>query len=264
MILHDLTQGRAIDALVAVVVAHPDDETLGVGARMACLRNFTLIHLTDGAPRTRSESPAEDAMRRATLAAVRARELAGALGVLQATPNNAIAYAYPDQESILHLPAIVTRLRDDLADIRFVLTHPYEHGHPDHDTAALAVRLACTLLTKASITPPAMIEFPSYHARAHGACFGRFWPDRRQHALTAILDRRERARKACALACFASQREMLENFPIGVERFRRAPDYDFSKPAPPSRAWYDDLHWPIDSHAWRQLAMRGMREIGVA
>ena len=52
MILRNLSRGRAIDAPVALVVAHPDDETLGAGARMACLHNLTLIHLSDGAPRT--------------------------------------------------------------------------------------------------------------------------------------------------------------------------------------------------------------------
>ncbi|HEX7369404.1 MAG TPA: PIG-L family deacetylase [Rhodanobacteraceae bacterium] len=264
MILHELAHGRAIDAPVAVVVAHPDDETLGVGARIACLHRLTLIHLTDGAPRSLSTHPIEDAKRCATLSARRARELACALEILQATPQRSIAYGYPDQESVLHLPGIVTRLRDDLADVRFVLTHPYEHGHPDHDTAALAVRMACALLAKVSDTAPMVIEFPSYHARAHDACFGRFWHDRKHREHVAILDNHERERKARALACFASQREMLQNFPAGVERFRRAPDYDFSKPAPPPLAWYDAQHWPIDSHAWRQLAQRGMREIGVA
>jgi LmbE family N-acetylglucosaminyl deacetylase len=262
MILRDLAQGRAIRAPVALVVAHPDDETLGVGARMACLRQWILIHLTDGMPGTPSDRDANGSALR-SLAAQRMREMAAALDVLGANPQRRIAYGHPDQESILHLPEIVTALRQDLDGVAFVLTHAYEHGHPDHDTAALAVHLACTspAVRRKRAT---VIEFPSYHLGAHGARFGAFWRDPERREWIATLGVRERARKAKALECFCSQRDMLRNFPVDGERFRRAPGYDFSAPAPPPGAWYDAQHWPIDSRAWLQIARHTLMHLELA
>jgi LmbE family N-acetylglucosaminyl deacetylase len=260
MILRDLAQGRAIHAPVALVVAHPDDETLGVGARMACLRQWILIHLTDGAPR--GGRNVDDPVRRG-LAAERMREMNAALDTLGANPQHRIAYGHPDQESIRRLPDIVAALRRDLDGAAFVLTHAYENGHPDHDTAALAVHLACA--------PPAarrkratVIEFPSYHLGANGARFGAFWRDPARREWIATLDVHERARKAKALECFASQRDMLRNFPLDAERFRRAPDYDFSASAPPPAAWYDAQDWPVDSRAWLQIARQALVQTGLA
>lgn len=261
MILRDLARGRTIHMPVALVVAHPDDETLGVGARMACLHQLVLIHLTDGAPRLPGADEAEDSPRRSAVAAARMRELDAALDALGARPQRRIAYGHPDQESIHHIPEIVAALRRDLAGIEVVLTHAYEHGHPDHDSAALAVHMACSQPDRRA--RPAIIEFPSYHLGARGARFGAFWRDPRHRERTAVLDFRERARKCRALACFASQRGMLGNFPLDVERFRRAPDYDFSQPAPPPAAWYDARPWPIDSRAWRKLARQNLAHAGV-
>lgn len=263
MILRDLAQGRAIHVPVALVVAHPDDETLGVGARMACLRRWILIHLTDGAPRLPGASGSDDATRRGTVAAARMREVDASLDVLGARPQGRIAYGWRDQESIRHLPQIVAALRRDLGGVAVVLTHAYEHGHPDHDTAALAVHLACASLATRGAAP-AVVEFPSYHLGAHGARFGVFWPDPRRRAWTATLDVRERARKTRALACFASQQDMLRNFPVVTEQFRSAPAYDFSAPAPPPAAWYDARGWPIDSRAWRMLARQSLARTDLA
>lgn len=256
VILRDLAQGHAIHVPVALVVAHPDDETLGAGARMACLHQLVLIHLTDGAPRLPGE--ADDSKRRAAIAAQRVCEMDAALDALGVQPQRRIAYGWPDQESIHHVPEIVAALRRDLAGVAVVLTHAYEHGHPDHDTAALVVHMACERAD--GLARPDIIEFPSYHLTAGGPRFGAFWRDPRRREWFAALDLRERTRKARALACFASQRGMLGNFPVDVERFRRAPDYDFSQPAPPAAAWYDAREWPIDSTTWRKLACRYLEQ----
>ena len=35
-----------------VIVAHPDDETIGAGARLGGFREALVVHVTDGAPRS--------------------------------------------------------------------------------------------------------------------------------------------------------------------------------------------------------------------
>jgi len=45
----------------------------------------------------------------------------------------------------------------------------------------------------------------------------------------------ERFLKAKMLACFRTQREMLNNFRLDTESFRDAPPYDFSQPPHPGQ-----------------------------
>src|SRR5690242_9330196 len=99
MIEAALASGTSINAPVAVVVAHPDDETLGLGARLARLRDFKLIHLTDGAPRDMRDARREGFSDRDEYAAARARELDRALHALHAQPRKRIGYDCVDQET---------------------------------------------------------------------------------------------------------------------------------------------------------------------
>ena len=46
---------------VAVVAAHPDDETIGAGASLGLLRTPVLVHVTDGAPRSGHDARARPA-----------------------------------------------------------------------------------------------------------------------------------------------------------------------------------------------------------
>src|SRR5690348_13568606 len=214
MIEAALASGTTIGSLVAVVVAHPDDETLGLGARLGRLRNFKLIHLTDGAPRDMRDAQREGFSDRDEYAAARERELERALHALGVQPRERIAYECADQEAIEQLVPVVQRLCDDIADARVVITHAYEHGHPDHDTCALAVHAACALLRRVQGEAPAIVEFTSYHLR-HGAWIaGEFWADAERPERTAVLDSRERRAKARAIACFSTQRATLSAFPL--------------------------------------------------
>jgi N-acetylglucosamine malate deacetylase 2 len=49
---------------VAVVVAHPDDETIGCGAILRRLPLVRLVHVTDGAPRDMIDAVRLGPMRR--------------------------------------------------------------------------------------------------------------------------------------------------------------------------------------------------------
>ena len=247
---------------VAVVAAHPDDETLGLGGRLAQFEALTLIHITAGAPADMQDARRNGFETAEEYATARRRELGGALATLGAAPSHTLAYGYRDKEAVLALTPLALRLVHDLADARVVITHPYEHGHPDHDAAAFAVHSACALLARRRV-PPTILEFPSYHLRHEQVIFGRFWPDSQCEEYVVALSTEERERKSRALACFVTQRELLQAFPLAEERYRVAPAYDFSRPAPPRSAFYDRLGWGITSDIWREYAAAARVELGL-
>lgn len=76
---------RIFAAPVAVIVAHPDDETVGAGAHLARTRESelgpTIIHVTDGAPRNMSDALAAGFTTREDYARARRRELLAALNL---------------------------------------------------------------------------------------------------------------------------------------------------------------------------------------
>src|SRR5437764_14240340 len=67
------------DLRVAIVVAHPDDETIGIGAQLRRLPNSTIVAVTDGAPRDESDAHAYGFSGWQDYAAARENELAAAL-----------------------------------------------------------------------------------------------------------------------------------------------------------------------------------------
>ncbi len=250
-----------IDEPCAVLVAHPDDETLGVGSVLRRLRHLTLIHLTDGAPHEMHDAQRAGFGTREQYSAARRHELDSAMQALQARPRARIEYGCVDQESAEHLRRLTQCAHEDLADAAFVITHAYEHGHPDHDACAFVVHAACALLRRAGTRAPEIIEFPSYHLRNGAGVAGEFWADAAHPEHEIELDADELARKARAAECFVSQRQTIAGFPLQRERFRTAPAYDFRKPAPPGAAWYDHRGWRIDSAHWRERAAAALEEL---
>jgi LmbE family N-acetylglucosaminyl deacetylase len=255
-----LAAGVSIDEPIAVIVAHPDDETLGLGARLDKLRNWRLVHLSDGAPRDMRDATRAGFSERCEYAQARRQELDAALRVLGAKPSSLRAYGCADQEVSAHLLSLIQQFNDDLGDVSAVITHAYEHGHPDHDAAAFCVHAACALRRRRCVHVPQILEFAGYHLRNHEEVFGQFWSDPRQIEHTANLSRPEGERKRRALACFASQREFLTNFGVERERYRVAPAYDFSRRAPPGSAFYDRLGFHVGTAMWHERVAAAMTE----
>ncbi|GAO39173.1 hypothetical protein SCH01S_28_00320 [Sphingomonas changbaiensis NBRC 104936] len=239
-----LASGERIEEPVAIVVAHPDDESLWLGTVLNRLSNATLIHLTDGAPRDMRDAARLGFDTRAAYASARARELDAALAALGAAPRR-LAYRFVDQNLVFRVAELIERLRGDLAGMRAVITHPYEGGHPDHDAAALAVRAAF---------PGEVIEFACYHLADGERVFGRFWPD--PHALehSRLLGAEEQARVDEAIRAHATQQEVIGGWRPTEERWRRAPRYDFTAVPPPGAALYDGFGWALTSAEWRKRA----------
>lgn len=237
--------GNPIGERVAVVVAHPDDETLWAGALLGRLDDGLLIHLTDGAPADGADAHQLGFASRDAYAAARAAELDTALAALGYCGARE-GYGVRDQEAVIVLDALIERLTADLVGAAVVVTHPYEGGHPDHDAAALAVRRA------ADRVGAAVVEFACYHKHKSDRVFGAFWPG--SAALTRALLPAESARVDAALRAHASQAHVFGDWRPSHERWRAAPAYDFAAPPPPGAALYDDYGWTMTAGRWRDLA----------
>lgn len=254
---------------VALVVAHPDDEVIGAGARLPQLRNVAVIGVTDGAPRDMHDARAKGFATRDEYAAARRSERAAALEIAGVDASCVFEIGLADQEAShdlaglsLLLEALLLRLRP-----RVVLTHAYEGGHPDHDAVAFAVHAAVVRLRRAgnrAPAPPALFEFPSYHERNGRMVTGRFlqWPDSPERAV--YLSRAERTLKRRMFECFVTQQRVLAEFATEVERFRAAPQYDFGAPPGAGAALYDAFPWGMRSGEWRDRARDAWRRLTVA
>lgn len=244
-----LASGAPIAERVALVVAHPDDETLFAGALLGRLGDGLLIHLTDGAPEDMADASRLGFVTREDYAAERAAELDAALIVL-GYAGERHGYCVRDKDAVFHLDSIVARLIADLAGAAAVVTHAYEGGHPDHDAAALAVRRAADRLG----VP--VVEFASYCAFDGARMFGCFWPDADAPEQSRAIQSDEAERIEAALAAHRSQASVFGDWRPPAERWRAAPAYDFTTPPPPDAVLYDAFGWALTSARWREAAAR--------
>ncbi len=260
-----------------VVLAHPDDEVLALGARLERLTEAHLVTVTDGAP-----ADAIDARHHgfATLEAYRSarrRELARALIHAGVSPEITSPLAgtapipVPDQTAALHLRelthAVAAAIRSFAPEA--VLTHPYEGGHPDHDACAFAVHGAVLLLKKSQspledqASMPLILEAPFYHAGDGGTMqTGSFLRSAASPAtIVCKLSQAEEANKRARLACFTSQAETLAQFGAERELFRVAPRYDFTQPPHPGQLFYERFSWGMTGARFRALATDAVEQL---
>ncbi len=252
-----------IDACrAAVVLAHPDDETIGCGAQLARLNGVTVVVVTDGAPRNLHDarrlgfSTAED------YAAARERELAEALTIAGVGHDQTIALRVPDQQAAFQLHHISRELAALFArrDIGSVITHAYEGGHPDHDATAFCVHAAAELRRRAGHSV-GIVEVPLYRLGPGGIVRQQFDDRSPGSEIRLWLSPRQKDLKRRMTAAHRTQRDVLAPFAIDVESFRPAPRYDFSKPPNDGRLFYESYPWGLDGAQWNRLACSALDEL---
>ena len=251
--------GWLLSRPAAIVVAHPDDEVLGVGTLLPNLANLrAIIHVTDGAPRRGPDVTNAGVGSWHEYAALRRRELKAAVDAAGVHCARLICLDYPDQEASFHLAHLARRIARLFRQLRLgvVFSHPYEGGHPDHDACAAAVRFACSL-TRGGRWPK-VVEFTSYHRSPDGWLETECFLGRSSKIWRRVLNDAQRQKKRHMVSCYASQQAVLSQFPICQEPIRMAPDYDFTEPPHAGKLYYENFNWGMTGTRWRRLARRAM------
>ena len=250
---------------VTIVVAHPDDETIGVGAQLARWTNVRLVHVTDGAPRTMADAEAAGFETREDYAQARRAELYSALRLAEINPELDSCLGFVDQETAFHLAEIAAVLFQKFVELQpaTVITHPYEGGHPDHDSTCFAVHAATALLIAQNQHAPELLELTSYHNEAGRMATNCFLP-RPDCPITLFkLTPSQCELKQRMFGCFKTQTRVLEQFGIETEQLRPAPRYDFSQPPHQGKLFYELFNWGVTGHRWRALAQNVVNQMGL-
>lgn len=245
-----------------LIVAHPDDESVGAGARLCRLSDAEVIYVTDGAPRDERYARANGYSTRSEYAAARMAEAEFALSLVGVPNEHIRCLGVVDGEASYHLIELAVQLADKIeaAQPDVVVTHPYEGGHTDHDSTAFAVHLACGLLRRDGVDAPAILEMTSYHHRNGTKITGDFLPVPGVAPRTVQLAEQDIELKRRLFQCYISQGQCLAEFSVEREKFRPAPRYVFTVPPHDGKLNYERYgkRVRLSGDEWRRHATEAL------
>ncbi len=198
--------------------------------------------------------------------AARRTELEAGIREAGLSPDCLVGFNLADQDAAKSLPDLARKLASlfDVEDIVLVLTHPYEGGHPDHDSASFATRAACRLLEREGKSAPGVVEFTSYHQGPEERVYNDFVREPGARVLDITLAPEDAARKARMFACHTSQLSTLGPFTTQFERFRAAPSYDYARLPNGGRLLYEEWMLGLTGKEWLDLSTKALKALDLA
>jgi hypothetical protein len=130
------------------------------------------------------------------------------------------------------------------------MTHAYEGGHPDHDSAAFAV---AALQVRSRFVH---LEFAGYHQGPDGRLVTNRFAACTTTSVRFRLTPAEQRLKRLMLCAFRSQCRTLQPFGVTEEWLRVAPTYDFTRPPNGGRVWYEQFPWGMRAAEWTARVAR--------
>jgi len=230
-----------------VLVAHPDDETVGCAALLQRIREPIVVFCTDAAPS--DEFFWRNYGSRLRYARVRQEEAERVLGIIGVTEIEFVGSrpfssgeGIRDQQLHEHLQDVFGPIADLVSRHRpeAILTLAYEGGHPDHDACSL---LAATAGRQHGLS---VWEYPLYHRLSTGEMqYQRFVvPNERDEVLLEITPE-ELENKQAMLNAYTSQLPFLSEFDAKIERFRPQRAYDYSHPPHAGQLNFEAWQWSM-------------------
>jgi N-acetylglucosamine malate deacetylase 2 len=246
----------------AIVVAHPGDEIVGAGCLLSKLVEVKVLHVTDGVAFETENANGSAAAERCVHAKALREECMAALAIAGVPADRVFDLLIPNRRAAFCLFELTKRIASFLqqsgADI--VITHPYEGSHPDHDATAFATHAAVRLIRENGFKPPVLFEMALHPDVARQTRVTQFLPGAEEETTTLVLDKRARKLKEQMFVALETEPDVSSS-PIGSEKFRRPPEYDFLLPPQPDELYYADLGWAPHGDEWQALAAKALAEL---
>jgi len=207
-----------------VLVAHPDDETVGCGILLQRITNVSIVLCTDGAPARDGPGYKKVLYSRKyyggkRLAEFRAALRAGGVTHVYETVGIRDQTLYGSLErAALFIAQYIVKRRPDA-----ILSHAFEAGHPDHDSCALLAQWAGR---KFSLP---VWEMPLYHRPSPSSAlvYQQFLRSDGNEVVVCPAPE-ELRKKRMMLSMHRSQAAVISKFDETREVFRPQHAYDFT------------------------------------
>lgn len=212
-----------------ILVAHPDDESIGCGGLVQRMREAAIFLCTDGAPHIPAVWIGKGFRTREAYAEARYKEIQDVIK-LGKVKHREFMTGVADQQLHEKLPIVLKYLSAhiDSEKPNAILTHAYEGGHPDHDCCSF---LASIVSKRFSV--PAY-EMPFYWKSPAGPLVFQKFMNPSPNDFSLDLSETEIIVKKKMFQAHRTQSAVLADFDLSREFFRLQPEYDYSVAANPA------------------------------